>query len=145
MSVKRVLKTTYSLDEGSPFFKDQYVETNLHPKQLKNNNLALVKHQRPAEVTQHWSRESPVVVRGMVRARDVLFAAGPTWASEASGEGEPTFEAEHPAALIAVGVAEGRDLASCELPSQPVFDGLIAARGRLYAALADGSVVALAK
>ena len=32
MSVNRIAKTTYSLDGGSPFFKDQYVETSLHPK-----------------------------------------------------------------------------------------------------------------
>src|SRR3990172_8837719 len=31
MSVNRIVKTTYSLDGGSPFFQDQYVETSLHP------------------------------------------------------------------------------------------------------------------
>jgi hypothetical protein len=31
MSVNRIVKTTYSLDGGSPFLKDQYVETSQHP------------------------------------------------------------------------------------------------------------------
>ena len=31
MSVNRIKNTTYSMDGGSPFLKDQYVETSLHP------------------------------------------------------------------------------------------------------------------
>ena len=31
MPVNRITQTTYSLDEGSPFLKYQYVETSLHP------------------------------------------------------------------------------------------------------------------
>jgi len=40
MSVNRIVKTTYSLDGGSPFLKDQYVETSLHPY-LCTTRLAL--------------------------------------------------------------------------------------------------------
>ncbi|UCG49515.1 MAG: PQQ-binding-like beta-propeller repeat protein, partial [Phycisphaerales bacterium] len=57
-------------------------------KQIRNNNKALVAHQKPAKVNYHWSRDVPVVVRAMVLAGDVLFATGPVM----TGDDEPAFD-----------------------------------------------------
>ena len=39
--------------------------------------------------------------------------------------------------------AQGKTLAEYKLDAMPVFDGLIAARGRLYMSTVDGHVVCL--
>ena len=112
-------------------------------KKIKNNNLALMKYQRPARVNYHWSRELPLVARAMVLAGDVLVAAGPAMAPADAGLSEPTFDAEGPAVLMAFRAEDGGDLSRAELDAQPVFDGLIAARGRLYLALTNGTVLCI--
>jgi len=109
-------------------------------KKIRNNNLALSKYQRPARVKYHWTREVPLVVRAMLLAGDVVFAAGPVMTQPGIGGDEPTFDANSPAVLMAFGAEDGQDLSRCELSTQPVFDGMAAAYGRLYLAGTDGSV-----
>ena len=46
--------------------------------------------------------------------------------------------------LLMVDKTDGKKLAGMELPSSPVFDGMIAAGRRLYLSLKDGSVLCLA-
>jgi hypothetical protein len=41
---------------------------------------------------------------------------------------------------MAVGTETGAELFSCPLPSQPVFDGMIASGGDLFISLIDGTV-----
>jgi hypothetical protein len=45
--------------------------------------------------------------------------------------------------MMAFGAEDGRDLSRWKLDAQPVFDGLIAANGKLYLALTDGSVLCM--
>ncbi len=112
------------------------------PKQVeRNNNKALARLFQPAKVTYHWSRPAPVVVRGMVYAGDTVFAAGPVM--DANDE-EPRFTPDAPAALTAWAAKDGAERGRCPLPATPVFDGLIAAHGRLYLSTVDGKVVCLA-
>jgi hypothetical protein len=113
-------------------------------RKIKNNNVALTEHQKPAKVVYHWSREVPMVVRGMVLAGEVLVAAGPAMDADAAGAREPTFDAESPGALMTFRADDGSDLARSEIGAPPVFDGLIAAGGNLYLALTDGSVLCMA-
>ena len=54
------------------------------------------------------------------------------------------FEARRGARLVAVSAADGKKLSETPLECPPVFDGMIAAGGRLFASLQDGSVVSLA-
>ena len=49
------------------------------------------------------------------------------------------------ALLWAVATADGKKLSERKLDSVPVFDGLIAANGRLYMVTVDGKVSCLAK
>ena len=120
-----------------------YQKVEVIDKQIKNNNLALMKYQRPAKVTYHWSREVPLVARAMVLADEVLFAAGPPMDPADAGVNEPTFDAGGPALLMAFRADDGGDLAQAKLDAQPVFDGLIAAGGKLYLALTNGTVLCL--
>ena len=45
--------------------------------------------------------------------------------------------------LYAVDKKDGGPISEIELGSVPVFDGLVAARGRLFLAMKDGSVVCM--
>jgi outer membrane protein assembly factor BamB len=110
-------------------------------KQIRNNNKALVKYQRPAKVNYHWSRESPIVVRAMVLAGHTLFAAGPVM----EGADEPRFDENAPAELIAVDTKDGRTLSRRSIEAQPVFDGMAAADGKIYVSTVDGRIVCLGK
>jgi hypothetical protein len=90
-----------------------------------------------------WMQWVPVRVRGMVKAGDRLFVAG---APDEFDSKDPfaSFEGRRGARLVALSAQDGEKLAETELPCPPVFDGLIAAAGRLFACLEDGSVVSLA-
>jgi outer membrane protein assembly factor BamB len=102
-----------------------------------NNNAALRREQKAYRVRYRWKKESSIMVRAMVLSRDVLFVAGPT----ADGKDEALFDdVSHPAALVAVDVETGDELSRCPLPSQPVFDGMIASGGDLFISLIDGTV-----
>ena len=88
-------------------------------------------------------------------AGDTLFAAGPpdvldeTMPNIRSGDPEVRKAAEEQEAalagrrggiLMAVSKTDGETKYRCDLDAPPVFDGLIAANGRLYMALQDGTV-----
>jgi len=133
---KRV--TGNSLQGYHLFRSDKQVQSI--EKTVKNNNVALSKYQRPARVKYQWTREVPLVVRAMLLAGDVAFAAGPEMTQPGVGGDEPTFNADSPAVLMAFGAEDGQDLSRHKLSAQPVFDGMAAAYGRLYLAGTDGSV-----
>jgi hypothetical protein len=78
----------------------------------------------------------------MVLAGERLFVAGPPDVVE---EGDPmaAFEGRKGAKLRVVSAADGGRLAEHELDSPPVFDGMIAANGRLYISSEKGSVLCL--
>jgi outer membrane protein assembly factor BamB len=90
-----------------------------------------------------WARFMPIRVRGMVKTAGTLFVAGPP---DEFDRADPyaAFEGRRGARLAAVSPGDGQLLAEQTLPASPVFDGLIAVPGRLYAALEDGSLVCLA-
>jgi hypothetical protein len=54
------------------------------------------------------------------------------------------LEARKRTLLVVVSAKDGNKLSEMPLEYPPVFDGMIAAGGRLYACLQDGSVVCLA-
>ncbi len=109
-------------------------------------------------VRTDWERDVPVLVRGMVLAGNTLFIAGPTDLID-----EPrtlrTFDTPETQALLskqaaalegaegatlrAVSAADGTTLGEQKLKDLPVFDGMIAAKGRLYMSTTAGDVVCL--
>lgn len=111
---------------------------------IKNNNVALTAHQKPARVTYLWSREVPVVARAMALTEQVLFAAGPMMAPGDAGNNEPTFEPDAQAILMAFRTDDGQELDSQAIPAQPVFDGMALAGSRLFMSTVDGNIVCYA-
>ncbi len=90
-----------------------------------------------------WKNWLDLRIRAMVKASDILFAAGPPDVFD-SKDPYAAFEARKGARLVAVSAADGKKLSETPLECPPVFDGMIAAGGRLFACLEDGSVVSLA-
>ncbi|MBM4094122.1 MAG: hypothetical protein FJ276_32655, partial [Planctomycetes bacterium] len=87
-----------------------------------------------------WSQQVPLRARAMILAGDKLFLAGPP---DVVPEDDPyaAFEGRRGAQLWCVAAADGKKLTEHALSSLPVFDGLIAAEGRLYLATLDGTLV----
>jgi len=90
-----------------------------------------------------WTNWLDVRIRAMVKAGETLFVAGPPDVLD-SKDPYAAFEARRGARLVAVSAADGKKLSEMPLEYPPVFDGMIAAGGRLFASLEDGSVVSLA-
>ena len=92
--------------------------------------------QRPAK----WQKMIPLRIRAMVLAGDRLFVAG---TPDILDPEDPlaAFEGRRGAQLQVFSTADGSLLKSYPLGSTPAFDGLSAARGRLYLATVDGKVI----
>jgi hypothetical protein len=90
-----------------------------------------------------WQSWLPLRIRAMVKAGDTLFVAG---APDVFDEKDPyaAFEDRLGASVVAVSAADGKQLSELKLDSPPVFDGLIAANGRLFVCQRDGKIVCLA-
>jgi len=89
-----------------------------------------------------WHQFVPVRMRAMVLARGKLVVAGPP---DTVTEEDPmaTYDGRTNGVLLVFSAADGKKVAERTLEHPPVFDGLIAAGGRLYASLRDGSIVCL--
>jgi len=94
-----------------------------------------------------WGRTVHVLVRGLVRTgrtseSALLFAAG---APERLDPKAPlaAFEQRTEGRLVALDARSGDIQGDIEIPAPPVFDGLIAARGRLLVTLRNGQVLCL--
>lgn len=107
-----------------------------------------------------WSRDVPLLVRAMVLADETLFLAGPPRlfdetrvrtfkrdpdpeTHQALARQAAALEGREGAVLWAVSSADGAKLAGLALEAMPVFDGMIAASGRIYYAATDGRIIAL--
>jgi hypothetical protein len=86
-----------------------------------------------------WSVRIPVRARGLVLAGGNLFLAGPP---DVIDDEDPygAFERRKGGLLWAVSTTDGKKLAQYQLDAPPVFDGLIAARERLFLTTTDGCV-----
>jgi len=90
-----------------------------------------------------WFRWLPVRIRGMVLAGKNLFVAG---APDVVDPDDPmaAFEGRKGAVLQAHAAADGKTLTERKLDAPPIFDGLIAAAGRLFMCSTDGQVICFA-
>jgi hypothetical protein len=86
-----------------------------------------------------WMQWLPVRIRAMVKAGDIIFVAG---APDVFDPEDPyaVFEGHKGAKLVAVSAKDGKKLFETDLGHPPVFDGMIAAGGRLYIATLDGKI-----
>ena len=109
-----------------------------------------------------WQKEAPLYPQAMLLAGDALIVAGPPRFDEEATAlylstartdlfpPEPllqdaldTFAGRKGGVLCVFDKVDGSQLAEVQLPSSPVFDGLIAAGGRLFLSLNDGNIVCL--
>lgn len=89
-----------------------------------------------------WATWVDLRVRAMVKAGDKLIAAGPP---DVLDDKDPyaAFEGRKGAKLVALSAKDGKPLTTRLLDSPPVFDGMIAVRGRVLVSLEDGSLMCL--
>jgi hypothetical protein len=87
-----------------------------------------------------WSQRVPVRIRAMALAGERLFAAGPP---DVVDPKDPlgAFEGRLGGVLYAIDNQNGEHRAEHQLAAPPVFNGVAAARGRLFVTLEDGSVI----
>ncbi len=109
----------------------------------------------------NWIHEEPdLLARAMVLAGEALFVAGPRdvvdekrmWGRSNESEYQQKMaeqaahlRGDHGAVLQVVSKKDGSKLAEYKLDGLPAFDGLIAARGRLYMITEDGSILCYAR
>ena len=93
---------------------------------------------------QTWSQRIAVRINAMVVTDSLLFVAGPP---DVVDPDDPlgAFEGRKGGVLFAIDPASGEGMWKHELPVPPVFNGLIAAAGRLYVAMQDGKVACFGK
>jgi len=111
----------------------------------------------PAFRVRHiWTKDQPILVRAMLLAGGTLFIAGPPdFVDEPEAfkniddakvqallaDQVAAIAGRKGAKLIAVSAADGVPLASYDIESPPVFDGMAAAGGRLYLTTMAGEVI----
>ncbi|MHC4370002.1 MAG: outer membrane protein assembly factor BamB family protein, partial [Planctomycetota bacterium] len=93
---------------------------------------------------QTWSQRIGVRITAMVVTGDALFVAGPP---DVVDPDDPlgAFEGRKGGVLFAIDPANGERMWKYELPVPPVFNGLVAATGRLYVAMQDGKIACFGK
>ena len=109
-------------------------------------------------VRHDWTQDLPLMPRAMVLAGDTLFIAGPPdvvdeeEAAASLGtsdvqarlaEQDAAMTGDRGAVLWAVSTSDGGKLGEFRLDALPVFDGMVAARGKLYFSAVDGTVQCL--
>jgi len=120
-------------------------------------NRSLHPEEELTAINYRWITEHPpLMAHAMVLADNTLFVAGPPdlvdereiWGkyhmSYFQGKLQQQLAAlngDQGALLWAVSAATGEKLTEYQLSSLPVFDGMAAARGKLYMTMKDGSVV----
>ena len=94
------------------------------------------------EAPEKWQKLIPLRVRAMVLAGDRIFAAG---TPDVLDPDDPlaAFEGRAGASLAVFSAADGKKLSEMKLEHPPAFDGMSAARGRLYLATQDGRLVCM--
>ena len=144
-SVQRVLEGGQKLKEEA---KNRWIFNRelTRPMPVEELSAATVK----------WSHEQPgVIARATVLADKTLFVAGPPdlldeeaavarrWDEDVQKqlvEQDAALLGRRGATLWSVAADDGEKLAELKLESMPVWDGMAAARGRLYLATVDGKV-----
>ena len=89
-----------------------------------------------------WQSMIPLRVRAMVLANDLLFTAGPP---DVVDKADPlaAFEGRKGALLNVYSAKDGKLLKSSRLEYEPEFDGMIAAKDRIYITAKSGKLMCL--
>jgi outer membrane protein assembly factor BamB len=98
---------------------------------------------RGSRLDYRWQKRMPIQGRAMVPAGSTLLVAGPPDKAEGD-ESKPIgpLALGSTGKLLALNIKDGTKAAEYHLSAAPVFDGMIAASGRLYVVGVDGSIQA---
>jgi hypothetical protein len=97
------------------------------------------RQRRTLNANRHgWNRRALVQFRAMVLADNALFAAG--WKDSVKMFEKDPYS-KNDSVLVVMSTTNGEVLREYALETEPVFDGMAAAYGKLYLSLKDGSVV----
>ncbi len=120
-------------------FRDPWTSYRLFGRSLK-------KGEEPSD----WARPSSVLGQALLLTNNALFVAGPANPlkdtprdSSAADAMAKALESDRGSKLLAVSPADGETIAEYKLKSSPVFDGMIAAQGRLLLSTKSGEVISL--
>jgi len=108
------------------------------------------------DIPTQWKRKIDLLARGMVLCKGVLFVAGPPdllgvvqgntphpyipAAARSLQVQREALDGKQGTLLCAFSSVDGEKLTEYRLDGLPAWDGLIAARGRLYVTMRDGTV-----
>jgi len=104
------------------------------------------------QIKCRWSERLDLIARVMVLADKTLYLAGPPELLALGGGSssrqdlagaQAAYEGKKGSLLWAVSTGDGSKLAEYRLDSAPVFDGLVAANGRLYLSTLDGRILCM--
>jgi len=113
-----------------------------HPERIPNGFARWAKPAASSTVGHMWTEKMEAQVRAMVLTSRVLFCAG--WKDSIALFEETKSPDTGKPALWAIDRATGKTLAEYPLPAAPVFDGMIAANGKLFITLRNGEVACYA-
>ncbi len=103
----------------------------------KDKGIGYTRSQDPV-----WSKWVKLRILAMTLAKDTLFVAGPPDILDPS-DPMASFQGRKGVLLRAVSTKDGAKLSETRLPALPIFDGMIAADGKLFVVLQDGRVICL--
>ena len=111
-------------------------------------------------VEPHWTKDVPIIARGMAMANTIVFVAGPADVVDeedalvrlskgddsivpALKEQDENLDGKHGATILAIDAPGGNVITTTKLSSPPVWDGMAAAQGCIFVSQLDGSIVCL--
>jgi outer membrane protein assembly factor BamB len=111
-------------------------------------------------VVHNWTHDVPVLARGMVLAKDVIFVAGPPdvmdeeetfgrimardkSVNEVIAKQQASLDGNQGSILLAISTETGETLGKYDLGYLPTWDGMAAANGKLFLSTEKGTITCL--
>ncbi len=126
------------------------------PTAINRRRKPIPWHQKKPDIPSRWKSKIALLGRSMVLSDRILFVAGPPdlfgvaagdapypytpAAADALQAQREALAGKKGTLLWAVAADDGKKLSEFKLDGLPAWDGLIAARGRLYLTMQDGTV-----
>ena len=112
---------------------------------LKRKNKDPMATFEEEEVDFNWSFEDPdIYVNSMVLTKDKLFVAGPPeMGNRETEEAKNKWLGREGGKLLCLSSKDGDLLSELKIESPSIFDGMVAADGKIFISLQNGSVICL--
>ncbi|MHC4071321.1 MAG: outer membrane protein assembly factor BamB family protein [Planctomycetota bacterium] len=132
------------VSDGTDYYSVFGMPVNRGQSFNPRNGYALMAKTRSGDNwSSKWQVQIPITGKAMVLAGDTVFVAGAPLVFDPFNLGA-TYAGRRGAILWAASAANGSKLAEYELDVLPAWDGMVAAYGRLYFSMQDGSIICMA-